>query len=122
MKLKCGEAAKRSATRLPISLGEPPLGQFLKSVCAAAFGMSDNVKAKTAKIKVGRGLINFLLLCNRVRRKDEGGRMKDEGIADRSTFILPPSSFILPERVILTATSSEFDRQSLALLDEVRLR
>src|SRR5829696_223192 len=41
MKLKCGEAAKRSATSLPISRGEPPRGQLLKSDCAAAPGVRE---------------------------------------------------------------------------------
>ena len=89
MKLKCGEAAKRSATRLPISPGELPFGQLLKSDCAAACGMSKKVKAAQAA-SIRRVLINVLLLCVRVVR-----------------------------RSAVSGLTLEFDRQRVALLDEV---
>src|SRR4051812_24193129 len=59
MKLKCGEAAKRSATRLPISRGELPFGQLLKSDCAAAFGAKDAARAATQATRNRRVLIRL---------------------------------------------------------------
>src|SRR5215207_5580296 len=94
MKLKCGEAAKRSATRFPTSRGEAPRGQLLKSDCAAAPGVSeaarDAARAAAQAARNKRVLINLILLfMSGVRRS------------------------------AVSRSAPEFDRQRVAPLDEV---
>src|SRR4051812_44527881 len=93
IKLKCGEAAKRSATRLPTSRGEEPRGQLLKSDCAVTRGAREAARARAQAARIRRVLINVLLLCVRGFRRSAVSR-----------------------------PAPEFDCQRLALLDEVRLR
>src|SRR5215212_11009180 len=90
MKLKCGEAAKRSATRLPTSRGELPRGQLLKSDCAHASGARVAAKATAQAARNKRLLID----CS-------------------------PSVYVRVGRSAVSGPSPEFDRQRVALLDEV---
>src|SRR5215207_8050208 len=92
MKLKCGEAAKRSATRFPTSRGEAPRGQPLKSDRAAAPGARDAARAAAQAARSKR----FLIDC-------------------------PPSVYVRVGRSAVSRSAPEFDRQRVALPDEVCL-
>src|SRR5829696_3007028 len=96
MKLKCGEAAKRSATRFPTSRGEAPRGQLLKSDCAAA--PAEREAARDAARVAAQAARNkrFLIDC-------------------------PPSVYVRVGRGAVSRSAPEFDRQRVAPLDEVCL-